>query len=270
MWQWHYGSLIQGVDRTMTASTSTLRQSTAARAADRHARLGGGLWLLCIVTAFGAFVAGAGPPLGPATDAAATTAKLLVNESWFRLGFCLDVISYASYLGATVFIYCVLRFVSRSLSVLGVFNGLIGVALGCAAWVGQLVPFVLLKETQYPNVFTLAQLQTMALTAHNLEIQIFGIAFVFFGSQCVLFGFLIARSTFLPWLLGVTLATAGTSYVISSLLIFLIPSFGVRLIPFIMQISFVAEGSLSLWLLLRGVNVNNGRINHTEGQVHFA
>ena len=89
----------------------------------------------------------------------------------------------------------------------------------------------------------------------KLQMQVFSIGMVFFGIQCISIGYLVARSTFLPRILGVLLAIGGTCYLISSFANFLIPSFGARLLPFIMPVALIGEGSLGLWLIVKGVNV---------------
>ena len=216
-----------------------------------QARMAGGLWWLCILAGIVGFIAGA--PLIVANDAAATAANILTKESLFRLGFAADLISGLSYLGVTVFIYYVLKAVSRSLSTLAAFFGLAGVAIGAASWVIHLTPLLLLHD-QYPSAFTTSQLQAMSLFALKLQLQVFPIAMVFFGIQCISIGYLVARSTFLPRILGVLLAIGGTCYVIASFANFLIPSFGPRLVLFIMPVAFIGEGSLGLWLLVKGVN----------------
>src|SRR6266513_4008124 len=98
-----------------------------------QARMAGGLWWLCIVSGVVGFVAGA--PLIVANDAAATAANILAKESAFRFGFVADLVSGLAYVGVTAFSYCVLKSVSRSLSLLGAFFGLAGVAIGVASWV---------------------------------------------------------------------------------------------------------------------------------------
>lgn len=218
-----------------------------------QARMAGGLWLLCIVTSVGSFLAAS--PLIVANDAAATAANILASESLFRLGFAADLISGVSYLGVTVFLYYVLKPVSRSLSLLGAFFGLAGVAIGGAAWVIHLTPLLLLHGDQYLTAFTTGQLQAMALTALKLQVQVFGIGIVFFGIQCISIGYLVARSTFLPRTLGILLAIGGTSYVISSFANFLTPSFGPHLMAFTLPVALIGEGSLTVWLLVKGVNV---------------
>jgi len=219
----------------------------------RQARIAGACWLLCIVAGLASFmVAG---PLIVANDASATATNILAYESLYRLGFAFDLISGASYLVTTVFLYCVLKHVGRSVSLLAAFFGLAGVAIGGVAWASRLGLLVLLHGDQYLSAFTASQLQAMALIALKLQLQVFSIGMVFFGVQCISIGFLVARSTFLPRILGILLGIGGTSYVIASFASFLIPSFGAHLISFVLPVALIGEGSLTVWLLVKGVNI---------------
>src|SRR5439155_15061307 len=182
-----------------------------------------------------------------------TAANILAHESLFRLGFAANLISGLAYVGVTVFIYYVLKPVSRSLALLAAFFGLAGVAIGGVAWVSNLAPLVLLHGDPYLSAFTTSQLQAMSMIALKLPTQVFFIGMVFFGIQCILIGYLIARSTFLPRILGALLAIGGTCYVIASFANFLLP-LGASLVPFIFPMALVGEGSLTVWLLVKGVN----------------
>jgi hypothetical protein len=71
---------------------------------------------------------------------------------------------------------------------------------------------------------------------------------VFFGPYCLLIGYLIFRSAFLPRILGVLMAFAGVGW-----LIFLSPLAN-SLSSYLKVIGFLAEASLMLWLLAMGVN----------------
>ena len=219
----------------------------------RQARIAGACWLLCIVAGVAGFIAAG--PLIVANDAAATAANIVANGSLYRVGFAFDLISGASYLVTTVFMYYVLRPVGRSLSMLAAFFGLAGVAIGGVGWVLRLASLVLLHSDQYLSAFTTSQSQAMSMIALNLQLQVFSIAMVFFGVQCISIGYLVARSTFLPRVLGILLGVGGTSYVIASFASFLIPSFGPHLIPFVFPVALVGEGSLTFWLLVKGVNI---------------
>jgi hypothetical protein len=73
---------------------------------------------------------------------------------------------------------------------------------------------------------------------------------LFFATYCILIGYLILRSTFLPRILGVLMALAGVGW-----LIFLFPSLPKPLSMGIMGLGILAEAALMLWLLVKGVHV---------------
>ena len=216
------------------------------------ARIAGGLWLMVIVAGMSAFLIRS--PLIVRGDAAVTATRILASESLFRFGFVADLVAGVCYLGVTVLLYRLLRPVSRSISLLAAFFGLAGVVIGSAISINSLGALAVLRDAQYLGAFTTSQLQTMALMSLRLDGQGFNLAMVFFGLQCLLIGCLIVRSTFLPRILGVLLAIGGSSYIISSLTTFLSPAFGARLMPFIVPAALLGEGSLTLWLLIKGVN----------------
>src|SRR5713226_9751508 len=233
-------------------STDVMMERIAKSSPRPKARIAGGLWLMVIVSGMTAFVIRS--PLIVLGDAAATAAKILASESLFRFGFAADLIAGVCYMGVTVLLYVLLKPVSRSVSLLAAFCGLAGIAIGSATSIANLAPLVLLGGGEYSRAFTTSQLQAMALMSLRLSFQGFILAMVFFGFQCFSIGYLIVRSTFLPRILGVLLAIGGSSYVISSFATFLSPAFGARLAPFIIPAALLGEGSLTPWLLVKGVN----------------
>lgn len=72
----------------------------------------------------------------------------------------------------------------------------------------------------------------------------------FFGVYCLLIGYLIFKSTFLPRFLGVLMAIGGIGW-----LTFIAPSLAKHLVPFNMLPGVLGESVLTLWLLIKGVNV---------------
>jgi hypothetical protein len=71
----------------------------------------------------------------------------------------------------------------------------------------------------------------------------------FFGVYCLLIGYLIYASTFLPRGLGALLALGGLGW-----LTFLSPSLAKHLSPYNMLPGVLAEGVLTVWLLVFGVD----------------
>jgi uncharacterized protein DUF4386 len=72
----------------------------------------------------------------------------------------------------------------------------------------------------------------------------------FFGFYCALIGYLVFKSTFLPRTLGALLAVGGLSW-----MTFLSPPLAHSLSPYNFAPGIFAEGALTVWLLVRGVDV---------------
>ena len=71
----------------------------------------------------------------------------------------------------------------------------------------------------------------------------------FFGVYCLLIGYLISKSTFLPRALGILTVIGGLGW-----LTFLSDSLANTLAPYNMAAGILAETVLTLWLLIPGVN----------------
>ena len=94
----------------------------------------------------------------------------------------------------------------------------------------------------------------------------YGIALVPFGLGCILTGYLVYQSTFLPRIVGLLMAVAGAAY-----LVFLWPAMGNRLFfPWIVVPAVMGEASLTLWLLVVGVNADRWRKQDDLAQANRA
>ena len=78
---------------------------------------------------------------------------------------------------------------------------------------------------------------------------------VFFGFYAICMAWLVLGSTFLPRPIGLLMALDGLAYLTYSFADLLAPGFAAHLIPWILLPSLLGEGSLCLWLLVAGVNV---------------
>jgi hypothetical protein len=212
------------------------------------ARMGGFCWLMCFLTSIYPLII-SGRLVVP-RDAAATAANLLANETLFRSATAMLLVSTAFYIGATLFIYEVLKPVNRSVSLLAAFFSLVGCAVGALSCLFDFVPFVLLKDAAYLGAFTTEQLQGLTLAFLRVRAQANDIGLVFFGLHCLGVGYLILRSTFLPRIIGGLMVVAGMGW-----LTFILPPLAHSFAPFNMLPGAVGELSLTLWLLIKGVNV---------------
>ena len=211
------------------------------------ARIAGVFYLLEMLTG-GFAILFVGGRLFVSGDAAATATNILAHLSLFQLGFAANLIQFACYVAVTGLFYDLLRPVNRGLSLLAAFFSLVGCTIGAVSCLFYFAPVVVLGGAQYLNVFKLEQLQALALMFLNLYGQCFNISFVFFGFYCLLIGYLIFRSSFLPRILGAGMALAGSGW-----LIFLSPALAKHLSPYNLAAG-LGEVALTLWLLVAGVN----------------
>jgi len=79
----------------------------------------------------------------------------------------------------------------------------------------------------------------------------FGVALIFFGVECVILGYLIHRSAYMPRSIGILMQIAGVCYVVNSVALLLSPALSSQLFPTILIPSLIAELSLALWLVVK-------------------
>jgi len=217
------------------------------------ARAAGFFWLMTILTGMFAFVAG-GRFVVPG-DAATTATNIMANESLYRWSVVANLVATACYLTVTLLIYVLLKPVSRNISLLGAFFSLTGCATGSISCLLFLAPIGILDGGRHLSGFPVEQLQVQALTFVTLSLQAGDIGLVFFGLHVLSVGYLIRRSAFLPRILGALLIVTGVCYLTNSFASFLALPFKAYLLPFVAAGGLLGEGSLSLWLLVKGVNV---------------
>ena len=134
-----------------------------------------------------------------------------------RLGVAANLIAAVCYIAVTLLFYDIFKPVNRGLSLLAAFFSLVGCALGAL------------------GAFHLAPSHI-----NNL---------VFFGFYCLLIGYLIFRSTFLPRILGVLMAFGGLGW-----LTYISPPLVNYLSPYNLALGILGQESVMLWLLVMGVN----------------
>jgi len=216
------------------------------------ARITGVVYLLYFLTAvLGVFLIRG---LVVSGDAAATANNLLAHERLFRLSVAVGLIGTALYIAVTVLFYRLFKPVNTTVSLLAAFFSLVGCAIQAFGSLFQVAPLVVLEGSPYLSVFEVEQLQAVALMFIKLNVEAAYIYLVFFGLFNLLIGYLIFKSTFLPRILGVLMALSGLGW-----LMFLSPSIANYVLTYIEVVGVIAEASLMLWLLVKGVKVERWR-----------
>lgn len=219
-----------------------------------YARIGGILYLIIIVAGLMGemFVRNSVIVSG---DAAATAANLVASRSIWRVGIAGDLVMHLCDVGLMLVFYVLLRPVSRNLALLAVLFNLIQTAVLVANKMNLLVPLFLLGDAKYLQAFTPQQLQALSYVALRTHDYGFGVGLIFFGMVCLVVGYLIIQSGYLPKAIGVMMQIAGVCYIANSFALILYPPLASALFPFILLPPFLAELSLALWLLVKGVDM---------------
>jgi hypothetical protein len=153
----------------------------------------------------------------------ATFTELFVRG---RLNIAGGLIAIGGMVGVTLLVYDLFKPVNRSLSLLAAFFSIVGLTFEALRW-----------------------------QPHGVNIAI-----VFAGFYCILIGYLIFRSTFLPRFLGALMAFAGLGWVT-----YLSPSLVNYLSPYNLAASLLGEVSVFLWLLVMAVNVQRWKEQASAG-----
>ena len=183
-------------------------------------------------------------------SAAETAANILAHESLYRFGGVLAFLSVPFHIVWAILFYQLFKPVNRDVTLLAASAMLMGCAMWTLCSLLSLAPLLVLKGTSSLSAFAPEQLQAMALVFLKLNSRAYDLGLVFFGFWCILIGYLIAHSTFLPRTIGVLYALAGVSY-----LTLLWGPLASYLYPYNLALAGPGEISLLLWLLVKGVNV---------------
>jgi hypothetical protein len=214
--------------------------------------MAGFLYLAFFVTFFLADN-GVHSPFVRSGDAAAIVENIMASEQQFRIGFVSFVLSAMFFLLSAWALYVLLKPVNKDLALLVVLLNLAGVAVKCASLLGEVAALQLLSEADYLKAFEADQLQALA----NLFLYVFNsgfmIAQIFFAVWLLPLGYLVFKSRFLPRILGILLILDFFAILIWFFQFFLFPDYETISYPGL-AISFIAEASLCLWLLIKGVN----------------
>ncbi len=219
------------------------------------ARIGGVLYLFIIVAGIfnEMFVR---DKLTVSGDPAATARNIMASESLWRISIAGGLTMLVCAVIVALILYILLRPVNKNLALLAVFFNLVSIAIDAVGNLSMIAVLHLLSGPDYLHAFDPAQLQALAYFSLRLHSAAYNSSLVFFGLNCLFWGYLIFRSGFFPKAIGVLLILCALCYVVNSFAWFLVPAFAAMLFPAILLPCFIAELSLCLWLLTKGVNVS--------------
>jgi hypothetical protein len=219
----------------------------------RTARIAGFLYLAHFVTFFLADNGIHSTAVG-SIDVAATAHSIAASEWLFRIGFVNYILTAVFFVLAAWALYVLLKPVNRDFALLFVLLNLGGVAIWCVVLLFEFAALLLTSGADYLRVIQADQLQALAMLFLDLYQNGFMIAQILLNLWLFPLGYLVLKSGFLPRISGILLIIDGFAMLIWSFQFFLFP--GYELISTVcLAVGFIAEGLLCMWLLIKGVNV---------------
>ncbi len=218
----------------------------------KTARVAGVLYLLVIV--FGMFAElYVSLRLIVPEDAATTASNIMASELLYRIGFMSGLFHHTCFLLLVLVFYNLLKPVDKNLAALMMVLGLGAVPIMMLNMLNQFAALLLLSGADYLTVFTTDQLQALGMLFLVFYNHGYFIAGMFSGLFLLPLGYLVFKSGYLPRSLGVLLMLGCFGYLTELLVVFVFPSYEV--ISYLgLAVAIIAEFSITLWLLLKGVN----------------
>ncbi len=191
-------------------------------------------------------------------DGDATASNILGSQLLWRVGISTDLLMHVLDVPLIIFFYLLLKPVDQNLALLAtVFN----IVQTCVLGINKLALLAVLFLLNSPALSAMqVDSSAFALLAINLHSHGFGIGLIFFGFTCLVRGYLILRSGYVPRILGTLLLLAGVSYLVNTFALLLHPPLASLLFPVILLPALVAELALTLWLLTTNESVLQQRL----------
>lgn len=221
-----------------------------ATIANRYARIGGVLYLAIIVCGVWSdgFVRSA---LVVAGDPSLTAKNILGSMMLFKLSFIADTIMVLCDVALAVVLYVLLRPVDRSLALMAGAFRLIQAAVLGANLLNQSAVILVLSETG--KALEPSARDSLALLFAQGHAYGYDIGLLFFGINCLMTGYLVYRSGFLPRPIGILVIASGPVYLAGSYLRFLVPE-AAEALQMAYLLPLLAESAFCVWLLIRGID----------------
>jgi hypothetical protein len=232
---------------------STLKEGNRGKgmnSINKTARVAGVLYLSLVPLSFFGILYGPSRLVVPG-DAAATANNIMASEALFRLSIVSALLVQVVNVFVVLALYRLLKPVNRDIASLMVVFLLLGVPIAMLNELNHFAVLLLVNGANSLTAFTASQLQALMPLFLNLHQYGVSIAGVFWGLWLFPMGYLVIKSGFLPRILGVLLIIGCFGYLLDSFASFLLPNIGVNIAMF----TFWGEVLLPLWLVIKGVNV---------------
>ncbi len=217
----------------------------------RVARTAGVFYL--VVAVFGAFAQIVRVRIYAPGDPSTTAENVVANAGLVRLSVMADLVQATFMVFVVMALYRLLRNVNKNVAQAMVILVAVSVAITCLNMVHQFGAVLVATEPSYTTAFGADGSPALVLLMLDLQHYGYLVAQIFFGLWLFPLGLLAIRSGMFPHLLARLLMVASAGYLLDVLLQFLAPELADAVNPVLVTLFSVGEGSMLLYLLVRGV-----------------
>ncbi len=216
-----------------------------------NARLAGFLYLLLVPLGMFGILYVPNTLIVPG-DVAATASNILDNETLFRLSIVSALLAQLVNLAVVLLLYKLLRPVNKTVALLMVIFITLGMPIAMLNELNQAAVLLILHSAN-PSI----ELVGLFLELHEYGIQI---ACIFWGLWLFPMGYLVFKSNYIPKIIGVMLMIGCFGYVVDAFVFLLSLDLAIAFSEFL----FIGEVALPLWLVIKGVNVEQWKMKSAE------
>ena len=224
----------------------------------KTARLAGLLYLLLVITGvYGIMYIPS--RIIVAGDSVSTANNMISNEVLFRTGILNDIISNTIFLFLVLVLYRLFKHVNENQAKLMFALVIVQIPVAFMMEAFNITSLMILKG-EILKTFELSQRQDLAMLF--LKINDYGTIplEMFWGLWLLPFGLLVYKSEFIPRIFGILLGIAGIAYMIDSTIALLFPNYSSFVNKPTLLLVAIGEISITLWLLIKGVKIQERKI----------
>jgi Domain of unknown function (DUF4386) len=181
-------------------------------------------------------------------NVAQTAANIGAHHGLFLTAIFFYLIDFVEDIVIAWGLFVLLAPVNRALSLLAAWFQLVYAAIALAALFNLAVAYRMITTPEYLTTFGSAPfVAQINLLLHSFRYG-YSFALIIFGLHLLLVGYLIYRSRYIPWWLGILLIVDGLGWIVHSLQPYLYPDAPLDFVFF----TFFGELIFMLWLLIFG------------------
>lgn len=184
-------------------------------------------------------------------DAAATAANITGNPTLFRLTFAAYLVEGICDVALCAIFYTILSRVNQPLALMSAFFGIAAMLTYAVSQSSFYASSLVLGDSPGMATFTADQRSALAYLAIRISGSTATLFLCLYGIETTIRGYLIARSTYIPRILGILFIIGGVGFVLSSATYLLAPRYSS---PLLLMPMAVAGFPMIAWLLIRGID----------------